>query len=78
MLSVVVLSTALLAGAVDRSKFRTCDDTGFCKKFRHYEKQEREVSIFSLLPTGDIVDCLLVKFVLSMYPHIHGFYRAIY
>lgn len=43
LLSTIVLSAALFAGAVDRSKFRTCDDTGFCKKFRHYEKQEREV-----------------------------------
>ncbi len=39
----IVLSLLLLASvlSVDRSKFRTCDDSSFCRNFRYLERQDR-------------------------------------
>ncbi len=37
LLPLVLLLLAHPAAAVDRSKFRTCKDTGFCKRYRDHK-----------------------------------------
>lgn len=35
--TVTLFLVLVLASAVDRSKFRTCQDTGFCRRYRGKE-----------------------------------------
>ena len=44
LLLVVLLGNIfLISQAVDRSKFRTCADTGFCRKYRGLEREHKDV-----------------------------------
>ena len=60
VLLVCVLSSAIVT-AVDKSKFRTCDQTGFCRRHRkHQPKSHYRVDASSIVKENGRVKATLV------------------
>ena len=64
----VLANLCCFVHAVDRSKFRTCDDTSFCKKYRHFSEQEREVGALLYVINENI--CIVFSYIMFIYPSI--------